>query len=121
MVKGLEEMQANIQKMILENKQEAKKAVNQVAVETKELLQSNIPVSDEAGKHLKDDVTLSGFKMLSGGSVEKDILYKKEGWRARFPNNGTAKQSAQNFEEKTLNVMSRKALRIYAEALRRGL
>ncbi|WOX32200.1 hypothetical protein R5O32_12245 [Listeria monocytogenes] len=78
MVKGLEEMQANIQKMILENKQEAKKAVNQVAEETKELLQSNIPVSTEAGKHLKDDVALSGFKMISGGSVEKDILYKKK-------------------------------------------
>ncbi|WP_323368239.1 hypothetical protein [Listeria monocytogenes] len=64
--------------MILENKQEAKKAVNQVAEETKELLQSNIPVSTEAGKHLKDDVALSGFKMISGGSVEKDILYKKK-------------------------------------------
>ncbi|EIX0278477.1 TPA: HK97 gp10 family phage protein [Listeria monocytogenes] len=121
MVKGADEMQANIQRLILENKKEASKAVVQVAEETKELIIRNIPVSSEEGKHLRDDIKLSALKMVASGSVEKDILYEKEGWRAKFPNNGTAKQAAQNFEEKTLNVMSKRALRIYAEALKRGL
>ncbi|MCW1043371.1 HK97-gp10 family putative phage morphogenesis protein, partial [Streptococcus anginosus] len=73
-------------------------AVTEVAEEFKKVLESNTPVyKEETYSRLKDDIKISNFK--SGGEApSKDIGFgRATGWRARFPDDGTIHQKAQDF------------------------
>ncbi|PNP87453.1 hypothetical protein BMT55_16140 [Listeria newyorkensis] len=124
MVKGLDELEANITKLMLQNQLEAKKAVMEVAEDFAKTLERNtsFDANSKTGIHLRDDIQISGFKGGGQGIVEKDIGFgTRTSWRSHFPDGGTARFSGKHFKDQTINEMKPKAQKIYAEAVKRGL
>lgn len=119
MTTGIEEMLANITKLQVNNRRQARKAVNDAAELFAEALRDNTP-SDEGD--LKNDVVVTGFKGGAQAQIEKDIGYgKKTGYRVKYPDDGTINQRPQNFKEKTINEMTPKIQALYAERIKEGL
>lgn len=124
MVKGFEELEANITKLMLQNQNESRKAVKEVAEEFAQALANNTPVDADSktGVHLRDDIQISGFKGAAQGQIEKDVGYgTKTSWRSHFPDLGTARFSGKHFKDKTIKEMQPRARKIYEDATKRGL
>lgn len=122
MTKGLDLCLNNLIKLEVKAPKVAREAVTMVAKEVEKELGINTPVSDEPTfTRLKEDIKISNFK--SGGSApSKDIGFgRSTGWRARFPNDGTIHQKAQEFEEKTINAVIPRAKEIYLTKIREVL
>lgn len=122
MTKGLELCLKNFTLLEAKAPKVAREAVTEVAEEFKKVLESNTPVyKEETYSRLKDDIKISNFK--SGGEApSKDIGFgRATGWRARFPDDGTVHQKAQDFEEKTINEVTPRAKEIYGNKMREVL
>lgn len=122
MTKGLDDCLKNLTILEAKAPKVAREAVTEVAEEFKKVLESNTPVyKEETYSRLKDDIKISNFK--SGGEVpSKDIGFgRATGWRARFPDDGTVHQKAQDFKEKTINEVTPRAKEIYGNKMREVL
>nr|DAT01232.1 MAG TPA: type I neck protein [Caudoviricetes sp.] len=122
MTKGLDLCLQNLTKLEAKAPKVAREAVNEVAQEFKKELEVNTPVSDELTlTRLKEDIRISNFKG-GGDAPSKDIGFgRATGWRAKFPDSGTIYQKAQDFEEKTINVVTPRAKEIYKQKIREVL
>ncbi|MBN6012492.1 HK97-gp10 family putative phage morphogenesis protein [Streptococcus oralis] len=122
MTKGLDLCLENLTKLEVKAPKVAREAVTMVAEEFKKELEVNTPVSDELTlTRLKEDIKISNFKGR-GGAPSKDIGFgRSTGWRAKFPDSGTIYQKAQDFEEKTINVVTPRAKEIYKQKIREVL
>lgn len=119
MTSGFDEILANITKLQVNNRRQARKAVSDAAELFAEALKENTP-KDEGD--MAEDVVISGFKGGSQAEIEKDIGYgKATGYRVKYPDDGTINQSPQNFKEKTINEMTPKIQKLYAERIKEGL
>ena len=122
MTKGLDLCLENLTKLEAKAPRVAREAVTEVAQEFKKELEANTPFYKEKTLYrMKEDVKISNFK--SGGDApSKDIGYgRATGWRARFPDDGTIYQKAQDFEEKTINAVTPRAKEIYKQKMREVL
>lgn len=122
MTKGLDLCLENLTKLEVKAPRVAREAVIEVAQEFKKELEANTPVYKEDTLYrLKEDVKISKFK--SGGDApSKDIGFgRSTGWRARYPDDGTIYQKAQEFEEKTINAVTPRAKEIYKQKMREVL
>ena len=122
MTKGLDLCLDNLTKLEAKAPKVAREAVTEVAQEFKKELGINTPVSDELTlTRLKEDIKIGNFKGR-GGAPSKDIGFgRSTGWRAKFPDSGTIYQKAQDFEEKTINVVTPRAKEIYKQKIREVL
>lgn len=119
MTTGLEGILANITKLQVQNKRVAREAVNEGAEKFADNLEANTPY-DEGD--MQSDVTVSGMRGGAYGTMEKDIGYgKSTGWRVKYPDDGTIKQSPQNFKEKTINQSRGEIQQIFADKISEGL
>lgn len=122
MTKGLDTILANLTKLQVKAPRVAREAVTEVAEEFADELRANTPESENLFGHLADEVVVTGFKGANQGIISKDIGYgQKTGWRSHFPDEGTIYQTPQGFKEKTINTMTPRAKKIYAEKVREGL
>ncbi|WP_270996975.1 HK97-gp10 family putative phage morphogenesis protein [Listeria seeligeri] len=123
MTEGYENLEKNIAKLRTLMPKQAKKAVTEVTVRFSEKLAQNTPATLESdGTHARDDIKNTPFRGQGIGVIEKDVGYgKKTGWRVHFADKGTVYQSAQNFEQKTINQMRPEALQIYQKYCREVL
>ena len=122
MTKGLDLCLNNLTKLEVKAPKVAREAVTMVAKEFEKELEVNTPISDEfTPTRLKEDIRISNFKG-GGNAPSKDIGFgRTTGWRARYPNSGTIYQKAQDFEEKTINVVTPRAKEIYITKIREVL
>ena len=122
MTKGLDLCLNNLTKLEVKAPKVAREAVTMVAKEFEKELEVNTPVSDEfTPTRLKEDIRISNFKG-GGDAPSKDIGFgRTTGWRAKYPNAGTIYQKAQDFEEKTINVVTPRAKEIYITKIREVL
>jgi len=120
---GLDEALANLTKLQLNNKKVAREAVDEGAKLFKDILEPNTPRQGATmDEHLQDNIVISGFKGMGEGIFSKDIGYGKAvGYRAKFPDDGTIYQKAQDFKEKTINQATPKVKEIYAKKVKEGL
>ena len=85
-------------------------------------LVSGIVICDINDINLNINITNSNEGNYSISIPEKDIGYgKKTGYRVKYPDDGTINQSPQNFKEKTINEMTPKIQKLYAERIKEGL
>lgn len=122
MTRGLDLCLENLTKLEAKAPKVAREAVTMVAEEVKGVLEEYTPVSDEPTfTHLKEDIKISKFKSV-GDAPSKDIGFgRSTGWRARYPDDGTIYQKAQEFEEKTINAVTPRAKEIYKQKMREVL
>lgn len=119
MISGIDEMLANITKLQVNNRAQARKAVNDAAELFGDALRSNTPTDEGV---MAGDVTISGFKGGVQAEIEKDVGYgKKTGYRVKYPDSGTINQRPQNFKEKTINETTPKIQELYVERIQEGL
>ena len=119
MVEGTEELLANIKKLQVNNRKQARKALNEGAKELEKTLARNTP--KDSGQ-LASDITKSGLKGSGQGEMEIDVGFgKAHGWRAHFPDTGTVYQRAQNFSERSTEEARGKVQEIYAKHIKEGL
>ncbi|WZX99672.1 HK97-gp10 family putative phage morphogenesis protein [Bacillus sp. FSL W7-1360] len=118
-VRGGDKIDRHLRQLAAREKRVRNKALRAAAVAVADRLEKNTPEDKKSrGKHLKDDVKISGVKQ--DGSVV--IGYGKDTyWRAHFVEMGTIKMNPQHFILQTEREMSTQVIHIMETEIKRGL
>lgn len=129
-VTGFEEFEANLKRLKLNNKKQARAAVKEAAEKYAKVLRNVTPVGDgiPAGHQLNSYAPLAssvvdtGIKKDMDASFVVDVGFNKDqGWRAHFPDSGTVDQRAQKFVDRSREQSKETILSVYKKHMREAM
>lgn len=115
-VTGVEEMLQNIAKLEGNGEKYGREAVREGAETFSKILEKN--TANDMGD-LAQSVDKTGIRGAGKGNLEIAVGYNTEhGWRAHFPNDGTAHQRPQHFKEESVEEARGPVQQIFVEKLK---
>jgi HK97 gp10 family phage protein len=120
-VEGLAQIQKRIEELGKQGRRIENDAIQAGAKIVAERMRREVPVSNIAHLHIRDDIHVSKTKRQQGIAYAEVGPGQETAWRARFLEFGTVKMAPRPFISKAGELSRNKALEAIKQELRKGL